>query len=128
MSITNFAGAIFTRQEVVMFVAAALLVAGTVIGLALYLGSRLRNRLVPGNTKKQVGLPIAVGFGLVAVLLLSLGIFVMPAMKSDSKWIKSQDDCALKAGFKDRFEAHSTTVDNLAEKQASYNSCLNTTD
>ncbi len=108
-----------------MFGALAFLILSTVVGLIIYAGKRLSRKASFTNSKKKVSLPVSILIGCGVVATVVLVFIVIPTVVNDNNHIKKQDECALSAGFKDRFESESSSVDNLAEKQALYNTCLN---
>lgn len=120
------AGPIFTPQEVFMFGTAAFLVISILVGAGIFLVRKLLNKTRFGNPSGKTSFLKSILLGLGVSALAILMFLIIPTWVKDANWERKQDRCAVNAGFKNRLEIDSNLADNLAEKQASYQTCLNT--
>lgn len=116
-----FAGAIFTPQEVFLFLASVFIVVGIITGAAIFFIKKIlsKNTNKPG-TKVSLPLSVQAGFGLVAAAVLIL--FVIPTSIKDNAARKKEEDCAKKAGYNAAWEDNSTKA--TPESQTAFRNCL----
>jgi len=117
MNMYQFAGAIFTNEEIATFAVVALVVATIAIAAVLYLIFFLYNKGSKNNKRPKISKVIGLAL---LVIIVPILVIVIRTNIQDRNWEKKQQDCAEETGYS---EFDNLSPSNQAEAQSKYFDC-----